>query len=186
MDRFLRRSSAEDLAAYPPPEIEATIKEQPIDVENPFDGRAVYTMAINMPNVTSYRGDWVIEFAELSERGETEEEGPDSEDLKKRIAERDPNLNPPYPTVKVDPKYIVDAIREEIEGTAIFYCVIQEDGRMTDLQLVKSLDDRLDASAREALAKWEFEPARKLGVPIAVETLIRIPFRLDPSIRMRY
>jgi TonB family protein len=57
---------------------------------------------------------------------------------------------------------------------------------MTDLQLVESLDKRLDANAREAFAKWKFEPARKNGKPIAVETLIRIPFRLNPDIKIRY
>ena len=183
--RSLTRSGGfEQLRPGEAPKIEARLEKPPIDPEMPFVGRPVYTLAINMPNLTSYRGDWVIQFAEaLTEeqrRHETEEE------RAARLSKKDGSITPPYPIVKVDPKYIPDAVREKIEGEVVLYCVILETGAMIDLQLVEGLDQRLDASAREAFAKWRFEPARKKGAPIAVETLIRIPFRLNPDIKVRY
>ena len=98
----------------------------------------------------------------------------------------DDALTPPFPRIKVDPRYIASAMREQVQGIVIFYAVIQDDGRMTQLRLVRGVDERLDTAAHNALLKWEFEPARKAGEAIAVESLIRIPFRLDPDIKMRY
>jgi len=182
--RLTRSGGFEQLQPGEAPKIEARFEKPKIDPDRPFVGRPVYTLAINMPNVTSYRGDWVIQFAEAvpeeQRRKETEEERAE------RLAKKDDSLTPPYPVVKVDPKYSPDAVREEIEGEVVLYCVILETGQMTNLELVQSLDPRLDATAREALSKWKFEPARKKGAPVAVETLVRIPFRLNPDIKIRY
>ena len=63
---FLRATAGihpHDAASYDD-RIEARIERPKIDPDMPFVGRPVYTLAINMPNVTSYRGDWVIQFAE--------------------------------------------------------------------------------------------------------------------------
>ncbi len=182
LERFTRRVGIGEFGSIPPPHVDIVRDPPKIDLEDPFVGRPVYTMAVNMPNVTSYKGDWVMQFAVLSDEQEI---GP-GEDVEERLAFNDEDLTPPYPRIKVDPKYVPDAVRERIEGSVVFYCVIREDGSMTDLNLVKSLDDRLDAAARSALERWEFEAARKGGQRVAVETLVRIPFHLDPAVRMRY
>jgi outer membrane biosynthesis protein TonB len=44
------------------------------------------------------------------------------------------------------------------------------------------LDDRLDRSAQEALAKWEFVPAVRDGVPVDVDAIFEIPFHLAPRL----
>jgi TonB family protein len=182
--RLTRTGGFEDLRPGEADKIESRIEKPKIDPDMPFVGRPVYTLAINMPNVTSYRGDWVIQFAEAlpedKRNNETEEE------RAARLAKKDDSLTPPYPVVKVDPKYIAGAVREKVEGEVVLYCVIRDTGEMTNLELVQSLDRRLDASAQEALSKWKFEPARKKGVPITVETLVRIPFRLNPDVKIRY
>ncbi len=182
--RLTRSGGFEQLRPGEAPKVESRVEKTRIDPDMPFVGRPVYTLAINMPNVTSYRGDWVIQFAEALSEDQREQET--AEERAARLAKKDDSLTPPYPVLKVDPKYIPDAVREEIEGEVVLYCVIRETGEMTDLALVESLDRRLDASAREALSKWRFEPARKQGLPIAVETLVRIPFRLNPDIKIRY
>ncbi len=168
--------------AIPPSNLKIEFDPRRINIDNPFNGRPVYKTAINMPNVTSFRGDWIIQFAELEE---DPEDGP-SEGLADRAQERPEGITPPYPLKKVDPKYLADAMREQIQGEVVLYGVIRESGEITNLTLVKSVDDMLDKSAQDALAQWIFEPARKDGVAVAVEALVRIPFRLDPSIKMRY
>ncbi len=182
LERFTRHAGLGDLTKFPPPPIAVSTDPRAIDLEDPFVGRPVYTVAVNMPNVTSYKGDWVMQFAVL---GDNQKVGP-GDNVEDRLAFKDDDLTPPYPKIKVDPKYIPDAVREKVEGVVVFYCVIREDGTMTNLNLVKSIDDRLDAAAREALEKWRFEPARKAGKKVAVETLVRIPFELNPAIKMRY
>ena len=55
---------------------------------------------------------------------------------------------------------------------------ILRDGTVANVQVLRSLDDRLDLSAVIALTKWEFQPAKKNGAPIDLEVLVQIPFRL--------
>ncbi|MEX2304381.1 MAG: energy transducer TonB [Bryobacterales bacterium] len=147
----------------PLPGVGVVAKEGPPDPEFPFPGRAVYTLAVNMPNVNSYSGSWIMEFAEVK-KGEA----------------IDGNLQPPSPRFKVDPVYTRAAIDERVEGDVVLHAVIRSDGLVGHIQVIKKLDERLDESAKAALSKWRFQPATKNGVPIDIETVVRIPFRLTP------
>jgi TonB family protein len=147
----------------PPPAIGVVAPESLPDPEFPFPGRAVYTMAVNMPNVSSYSGSWIIEFAEAKEGEATPGE-----------------LSPPSPRFKVDPVYSRAAIDERIEGDVVLHAMIRSDGLVDNIKILKRLDSRLDESAKVALSKWRFYPATKRGVPVDIETVVRIPFRLAP------
>ena len=48
------------------------------------------------------------------------------------------------------------------------------------MEVLQHLDDRLDNSAEEAIAKWEFEPARRDGAAMDIDAVFEIPFRLAP------
>lgn len=170
-----------------PPQVDYTIDAPEIDIDRPFVGRPVYTVAINMPNVTSYRGDWVIQFAEWLPAEEARKRQRESaDDIEQRLAVTDDDLTPPWPKKKVDPKYIADAVREKVEGEVVLYGIIRQDGTLSDLQVLRSLDKRLDQSAKSALQQWVFEPARKDSKTVVVEVLVRIPFRLNPNVKVRY
>ncbi len=123
-------------------------------------GSTVYTMAVDMPNITSFDGSWTVRFTELG--------GSSPDDL----------LTAPVALRKVDPKYIASAAAEGVEGKVLLYAVIRRDGRVGQVRLVQGIDERLDASAVAAFAKWEFQPATKNGVPVELEAVVQIPFRL--------
>ncbi len=123
-------------------------------------GSSVYTMAVDMPNITSFDGSWTVRFTELG--------GSSPDDL----------LTAPVALRKVDPKYIAAAAAEGVEGKVLLYAVIRRDGRVDQVRLVQGIDERLDASALAAFAKWEFQPATKNGVPVDLEAVVQIPFRL--------
>ena len=89
------------------------------------------------------------------------------------------------PRHKVDPKYIAAAIDERVEGKVRLAAVIRSDGRIAEIQLLHSVDPRLDQSAMEALFKWDFAPAERNGVPLAVDVVVEIPFRLAPRTSAR-
>ena len=127
-----------------------------------FDGREVYTMAIQMPNITSYAGSWLMWYS-----GRKAGQGP---------------VTAPVPHRKVDPKYIAQAAEERVEGKVQLLCVIRQTGHVDHVELVRGIDDRLDRSAMEALAKWEFLPASRGGEPVDVDVMVEIPFRLAPRI----
>jgi vitamin B12 transporter len=131
-----------------------------------MEGRLVYMMAIQMPNITSYSGSWMVWFAEHQPL-------PGAPPLE---------MSPPDPMRKVDPKYIADAVADRVEGIVRLSAVIRKDGRVESVELLKHLDARLDKSAEEALAKWQFEPARRDGTPVDVDAVFEIPFRLAPKI----
>ncbi len=60
--------------------------------------------------------------------------------------------------------------------------VIRKDGHVGGIALVHQLDERLDRSAQEALAKWEFVPAQRDGTPVDVDAIFEIPFHLAPRL----
>jgi TonB family protein len=126
-------------------------------------GRAVYSMAIQMPNVTSFSGSWLVWFA-----------------ARDAAAAHIGGVQAPTPIRKVDPKYIASALQDRIEGKVRLWAVIRKDGHVDTLELLQHLDSRLDQSAQEALAKWEFEPAMRNGIPIDVDAIFDIPFHVAP------
>jgi TonB family protein len=127
-----------------------------------FEGRQVFSMAIQSPNLTSHEGSWLMWYADRAL-------------MSNRAA-----ISSPEPVHKVDPKYIAMAAEERIEGLVRLSFVIGHDGKVYDIQVVKGIDPRLDHSAMEALQKWVFEPALRDGKPIDVDALVEIPFRLKP------
>lgn len=134
-----------------------------------FDGRDVYMMAIQMPNLTSYSGSWLMWYSDRTARTVG-------------LAA----IAPPIAHRKVDPKYIASAVSDRIQGKVQLACVIGRDGRVSNIELVRGLDERLDKSAEEALSKWEFNPATRHGEPVEVDVLVEIPFELAPVIRKSY
>ena len=132
-----------------------------------FDGRTVYMMAIQMPNITSYVGSWLMWYSERNRRGPFLPQC----------------ISPPGVHRKVDPKYVAEAVSERVEGTVRLTAVIRKDGTVGSVELVRGLDARLDRTAQEALAKWQFSPAMRNGEPIDVDILVEIPFRLAAACR---
>jgi TonB family protein len=172
---FDRRASVRDVG--PPPVIDPDIDVRSKSPDILFLNREVFVLAVNTPNVTSFSGSWVIRFAErrLGTRKSDKSIESDQEDDPSRG-----KLSAPGPKHKVDPKYIRTAAEEGVEGTVTLYAVIKTDGAVRGIELVESVDERLDASAMAALAQWQFEPATRLGVPVEVDVLVDIPFRLAP------
>jgi TonB family protein len=130
-------------------------------------GKRVYTVFINMPNLgSSTSGSWLMRFAELQvhPNGQPQVE-----------------ISAPVATHKVDPGYEPDAAREKIQGKVRLHAIIRRDGRVDTVEVLKSLDPRLDQRAITALMKWHFQPSLREGVPVDLEAVIEIPFSLpDP------
>jgi TonB family protein len=128
-----------------------------------FGDRKFYALTLNMPNLNSAGGSWVVRFAELTP------------DLRPNAPPAD--LSAPAATHKVDPAYPMQLMRENVAGTVILYAVIHADGRVGNVRVIRSVDERIDQFASQAIAKWQFQPAIKNGVPIDVEATFQIPFR---------
>jgi TonB family protein len=153
--------------------------ESPLE-EIERQGLEVYTTSINAPNFTSKRGSWIFRFAELAQTASSSspnsisQEGPSPEG----------RLTAPVATVKVDPRYPPEVIREKVEGVVVLYAVLRKDGTVDpeSVRLIRRLDSRLEFSAKEALLAWKFKPSQKNGHPVDIQAEIMIPFyfRKDP------
>lgn len=136
----------------------------PNDVpEKLLSGKQVYTLDVNLPNLTSVSGSWILNFAQLDEGSPFQ---------RPKGA-----LSGPVPIRKVDPKYPPETMKENIEGEVVLYAIIRMDGSVDSIQLVRKLDPRLDTNSIQALAQWKFRPATRDGSPVDIEAVVHIPFK---------
>jgi TonB family protein len=134
-----------------------------------FGSRKFYSLSLNMPNLNSAGGSWIVRFAALNPdagSGHPSSGDPSPEDL-----------SAPSATRKVDPAYPQELMRQNVGGTVILYAVIHADGKVGSVRVLRSVDNRIDQFAGEAIAKWQFQPATKNGAPVDVEATFSIPFR---------
>jgi TonB family protein len=136
-----------------------------------FGNRKFYSLTLNMPNLNSAGGSWVIRFAELDhDSGNHDSNNPDANSPAG-------DLSQPAATRKVDPAYPLQLMRENVSGTVILYAIIRADGTVGNVRVLRGVDDRLDQFASQAVAQWQFHPATKNGSPVDVEATFQIPFR---------
>ena len=136
--------------------------------EQIFASKKIYKMLVNMPNLNSATGSWILNFSEL--RTGSEVPGASSSEV-----------SAPGPLRKIDPKYPPMLINEHVEGEVVLYAVIRRDGSVDSIQLVRGIDEQLDANAMNALGQWKFRPATKQGTPIELEAIVHIPFHAPPE-----
>jgi TonB family protein len=132
--------------------------------EQVFAAKKMYTMLVNMPNLNSATGSWILNFSELR-----------SSSSAPHVTSAD--LSGPSPIKKSDPRYPPTLINEHVEGEVVLYAVIRADGSVDSVELVRGLDEQLDANAMEALSQWKFRPASRQGTPVDLEAIVHIPFR---------
>ena len=125
-----------------------------------FGDRRPYGTTLNMPNLNSTTGSWIMHFAELRE---------DPQDKSQ--------LTAPVATQEVDPGYPLELMRQNVQGTVTLSAVIRSDGSVGDVRVLSGVDDRLDQYASNALGRWKFRPAEKSGKPVALQAVVKIPFR---------
>jgi TonB family protein len=128
-----------------------------------FGGKRPYAMTLNMPNLNSSTGSWEIRFAEV--------------EVGKKVGD----LLAPVAMEKSDPGYPLELIRSNVHGMVTLFAVIGADGKVAGIRVLNSPDDRLDSYATKALAKCKFAPAERAGKPVALEAVVRIPFRMRRS-----
>lgn len=76
-------------------------------------------------------------------------------------------------------KYPVRARRMGIEGTVYVQFVIDKDGSLTDIKVLKGIDPACDAAAIVAIQKSEkWKPGKQRGVPVRVRMIIPVKFSL--------
>lgn len=88
------------------------------------------------------------------------------------------DVTPPRVLHKTEPEYTDEARQYKISGSCLLRIVVMPDGRADDIEVVRSVYPGLDLKAMQAVSQWEFEPATKNGVPVAVYATVEVNFRL--------
>jgi len=162
----LKANSSPLLASATPPRVTAVPRssEMPSNATSElerkvFGYRKSYSMVLNVPNLNSAGGSWVMHFAELKD------------------VEKQGELVAPVATQEVDPGYPLELMRQNVQGIVMLSAVIRSDGSVGDVRILRGVDDRLDQYASAALSRWHFRPATRNGDAVALQTVVMIPFR---------
>jgi protein TonB len=81
---------------------------------------------------------------------------------------------------RVEPVYPPASRRAGEQGTAMFRVLVDERGRPSDVQVLKSSGfPKLDQAALDAIRKWTFTPAKNGATPILSWTRVQVKFQLN-------
>ena len=86
----------------------------------------------------------------------------------------------PVPLRQPPPAYTSEAMRARLQGVVTLTCVVQADGRCSDIRVTHSLDTvfGLDQQAVASAHEWRFIPGKRLGQPVPVRVTLEIAFTI--------
>ena len=87
-------------------------------------------------------------------------------------------VSAPVVVKEVKPQYTAAAKDAKVQGTVLLDCVVDTDGRVGEVKVVKALHDDLDREAVKAARQWEFKPGTKDGQAVRVQIALEMTFSL--------
>jgi len=88
---------------------------------------------------------------------------------------------PPRVQREVKPSYTPEAMRNRIQGSVRLQAIVERNGTVSGIQVVRSLDSQfgLDQAAVNALKQWQFQPGTLAdGTPVRVLINVELTFTL--------
>lgn len=105
--------------------------------------------------------------------------GDNEEDEEVHRFRSDGPITEPVAVFKPMPVYPIEARAEGVSGVVVLETTLSAEGRVTDVKVLRSADDRLADAAVDAVRQWTFEPATLDGEPVAVWYVLTVRFNLD-------
>jgi TonB family protein len=93
--------------------------------------------------------------------------------------EYEPLRNPSPPPVRIAgdvPRYPEAARRARVSGVVVLELLIERDGHVSQVHVLKPLPLGLDAAAADAAKTWRYKPVMWNGKPVRVIWLVTVPF----------
>ena len=89
------------------------------------------------------------------------------------------NVTPPVRVHSPQPRYTETARQARVQGIVILKGIVDADGRVTHLKILKGLPSGLAESALETVGEWQYKPALYQGKPVAVHFTFTVNFQLQ-------
>ncbi len=89
------------------------------------------------------------------------------------------NVLAPVRIYSPDPHYPEEARHARVQGVVILQTIINTDGNVTDVKVLKGLPSGLTEAAVAAVSSWRFKPATLEGRPVAVYYLVTVSFSVQ-------
>lgn len=89
------------------------------------------------------------------------------------------NVSAPKKIYAPTPLYTEEARQGRIQGVVLLHAVIDAEGKVSTIEVLKGLPLGLSESAVETVKTWRWEPARRDGVPVPVYFTLTVSFSLQ-------
>lgn len=90
----------------------------------------------------------------------------------------DPDVVQPRPLTTPKPVYTTDAMQRNLTGSVIVEVLVDRNGRVAWVRVLRALDPSLDASALDAAKRWTFTPGTAHGEPVAMLVQMEMTFTI--------
>ena len=88
-----------------------------------------------------------------------------------------PGVKPPSVTKRVNPEHPLVAMQARVSGTVVLEVLVDEQGRVADARVLKSIP-LLDRAALDAAKQWEFTPTVVNGEPVPIIVTLEMNFAM--------
>ncbi|MGK2858383.1 MAG: energy transducer TonB, partial [Thermoanaerobaculia bacterium] len=89
------------------------------------------------------------------------------------------NVKPPEVVFRVEPNYTEGARRARVQGVVILEAIIDANGNVSEVRVLKPLAEGLGDEAVKAVRQWKFRPGTQNGRPVPVIFSLTVNFRLQ-------
>jgi protein TonB len=89
------------------------------------------------------------------------------------------DVQPPEKVTAPQPQYTEIARKARVQGVVIVQAIINKEGDVTNVKVLKGLSMGLDDEAVKAIKKWKFKAATLNGKPVDVYYNLTVNFRLQ-------
>ena len=89
------------------------------------------------------------------------------------------NVKAPVVVDRAEPSYTEPARKARIAGTVVVEAIIDKQGNVDNVKVIKGLPAGLSEQAETAIRKWKFRPGTMNGEPVATIFNLTVTFRLD-------
>ena len=89
------------------------------------------------------------------------------------------DVRPPEKISAPQPQYTEIARKARIQGVVIVQAIIDKQGNVTNVKVLKGLPMGLEEAAVDAIKQWKFRPATLNGKPVTVYYNLTVNFKLQ-------